>query len=339
MSNTADGIRLNKFISDTGYCSRREADRLIQENRVLFNGVKPKVGTQYRPGDKVFVDGKLLKGRANPDSQFDREYIAYNKPINITSTTERNVAGNIIDAIGYNKRIFPIGRLDKMSEGLIFLTSDGDIVNKILRAENAHDKEYIVTVNKPITPSFITKMSQGVPILGTKTKPCKVTMQNKNVFKIVLTEGLNRQIRRMAEHFGYEVTKLKRVRIMNVSLGALKPGEWRKLTDEEMNDINQAVAGSSKESAKAKTNQKNNTKTANSVQNTTNSVKHKKTNTNTKTKSSRDNSAHTKSNGKTTAKNKAKSKTKGSNQPSYLTTSRGPAKPKSGSRPNRSKRK
>lgn len=239
-----DGIRLNKFISDSGYCSRREADKLIEENRVLFNGKKPELGARYKPGDQVCVDGRKIKGRANQNSQADREYIAYNKPINITSTTERNVRGNIIDAIGYKKRIFPIGRLDKMSEGLIFLTSDGDIVNKILRAENAHDKEYLVTVDKPINNQFLTKMSQGVPILGTVTKPCKINMVSQYVFKIILTEGLNRQIRRMAEYFGYEVTKLKRVRIMNVSLGSLKPGEWRKLTAKEMEDINTAVADS-----------------------------------------------------------------------------------------------
>jgi len=239
--------RLNKFISESGFCSRREADKLIEQNRVTINGKHPELGTKVLPGDTVEVDGKQID--ASPDNKSDRIYIAYNKPIGITCTTERHVRGNIIDAIRHKERIFPIGRLDKPSEGLIFLTSDGDIVNKILRAENAHDKEYVVTVDKPISERFIERMSKGVPILGTITQPCQVKMQSRFVFRIILTQGLNRQIRRMCEYLGYEVKKLKRTRIMNVTLDKLKPGQWRDLTAGEMAEINAAVAGSSKTAA------------------------------------------------------------------------------------------
>ncbi len=236
--------RLNKFISESGYCSRREADKLISSNRVTINGKVPELGTKVLAGDTVFVDGKRIG--AMPDNKSDRVYIAYNKPIGITCTTERHVKGNIIDAIGHRERIFPIGRLDKPSEGLIFLTSDGDIVNKILRAENAHDKEYIVTVDKPISERFVQRMSRGVPILGTITKPCIVKPQSRFVFTIILTQGLNRQIRRMCEYLDYQVLKLKRSRIMSVELGKLKPGQWRDLNADEMVEINQAVSHSSK---------------------------------------------------------------------------------------------
>ncbi len=236
--------RLNKFISESGYCSRRAADKLIEENRVTINGEIPELGTKVQSGDVVFVDGKQIG--AMPENKSDRVYIAYNKPIGITCTTELHVRGNIIDAIGHKKRIFPIGRLDKPSEGLIFLTSDGDIVNKILRAENAHDKEYIVTVDKPISERFIQRMSKGVPILGTITKPCIVQVQSKFVFRIILTQGLNRQIRRMCEYLDYEVLKLKRSRIMSVELDNLRAGQWRDLTKDEMAEINAAVATSSK---------------------------------------------------------------------------------------------
>ena len=236
--------RLNKYISDSGYCSRRFADKLIEKNRVTINGIVPELGTKVVPGDKVCVDGMEIK--ASDSNHTDRVYIAYNKPIGITCTTELQVRGNIIDAIGHPKRIFPIGRLDKPSEGLIFLTSDGDIVNKILRAENAHDKEYVVTVDQPISERFVERMSKGVPILGTITKPCIVTPESKYVFRIILTQGLNRQIRRMCEYLGYEVTKLNRSRIMNVELGQLRPGQWRDLTENEMTEINAAVAGSRK---------------------------------------------------------------------------------------------
>jgi 23S rRNA pseudouridine2604 synthase/16S rRNA pseudouridine516 synthase len=237
-------IRLNKFISDSGHCSRREADKLIEQKRVRINGQIPELGTKVAPGDKVTVDHQPIA--ASAENKSDRVYIAYHKPVGITCTTERHVKGNIIDAINHKQRIFPIGRLDKPSEGLIFLTSDGDIVNKILRAENAHDKEYIVTVDKPLTAHFINKMAAGVPILNTVTKPCQVTMQSKMVFRIILTQGLNRQIRRMCEYLGYEVTKLKRSRIMSVRLAGLKPGQWRNLTEDEMAEINKAVAGSTK---------------------------------------------------------------------------------------------
>ena len=236
--------RLNKYISDSGYCSRRFADKLIENNRVTINGKIPELGTKVVSGDKVCVDGNEIKASAS--NHTDRVYIAYNKPVGITCTTERHVKGNIIDAIGHTKRIFPIGRLDKPSEGLIFLTSDGDIVNKILRAENAHDKEYIVKVDKPISERFIERMSKGVPILGTITKPCTVKPESKFVFRIILTQGLNRQIRRMCEYLDYEVIELKRSRIMKVELGQLRPGEWRDLTVSEMAEINTAVAGSRK---------------------------------------------------------------------------------------------
>lgn len=236
--------RLNKFISESGYSSRRGADKLIEENRVTINGLIPELGTKVQPGDVVFVDGKLIG--AMPANKSDRVYIAYNKPIGITCTTELHVRGNIIEAIGHKERIFPIGRLDKPSEGLIFLTSDGDIVNKILRAENSHDKEYIVTVDKPISERFILRMSKGVPILGTITKPCIVKVHSKFEFRIILTQGLNRQIRRMCEYLDYEVLKLKRSRIMSVDLGSLRPGQWRDLTDDEMTEINGAVATSTK---------------------------------------------------------------------------------------------
>ncbi len=236
--------RLNKFISESGFCSRREADKLIEQNRVTINGQLPELGTKVVAGDKVAVDGRLI--HASAADKADRIYIAYHKPVGITCTTERDVHGNIIDAIGHKQRIFPIGRLDKPSEGLIFLTSDGDIVNKILRAENAHDKEYVVTVDKPISERFLERMRRGVPILGTVTKPCQCEMISKFVFKIILTQGLNRQIRRMCEHLDYNVLKLKRTRIMNVNLDGLKVGAWRNLTAAEMDTLNKAVQGSSK---------------------------------------------------------------------------------------------
>ena len=236
--------RLNKYISDSGFCSRRSADKMIEDNRVTINDKVPELGTKVLEGDVVKVDGYNIEPIS--DDKSDRIYIAYNKPTGITCTTEKHVRGNIIDAIGHKKRIFPIGRLDKPSEGLIFLTSDGDIVNKILRAENSHDKEYIVTVDKPISERFIQRMSRGVPILGTITKPCIVRVESRFVFTIVLTQGLNRQIRRMCEYLDYDVLKLKRSRIMKVELGNLSPGQWRDLTTAEMAEINAAVQHSSK---------------------------------------------------------------------------------------------
>lgn len=232
--------RLNKFISDTGYCSRREADKLIDQQRITINGKVPEMGTKVAEGDEVLVDGKPLKEKQ------DRIYIAFNKPVGITCTTERHVEGNIVDYINHEQRIFPIGRLDKPSDGLIFLTSDGDIVNKILRAGNAHEKEYVVRVDKPITDEFLTKMAAGVPILDTITLPCKIEQESRFVFRITLTQGLNRQIRRMCEYLDYEVFKLKRVRIMNIDLGKLASGEWRYLSADEMDQINNMIGSSSK---------------------------------------------------------------------------------------------
>lgn len=233
-------IRINKFISETGYCSRREADKLVEQGKVTLNGRIAVLGDKASDADDVRVNGKPLKEKKAP------VYIAFNKPVGITCTTERQIKGNIIDFIGHKERIFPIGRLDKPSEGLIFLTSDGDIVNKILRAGNNHEKEYVVTVDKMITPDFIAKMSAGVPILDTITKKCFVRKEGSHVFTIILTQGLNRQIRRMCEYLGYSVNKLKRVRIMNVTLDNIPVGKWRDLTKQEMELINEAVEGSTK---------------------------------------------------------------------------------------------
>ena len=232
--------RLNKFISETGFCSRREADKLIECGRVLLNGIIPEMGTKVFEGDLVSIDGKPLKAKKEPI------YIAFNKPVGITCTTEQNIKGNIIDFIRHQERIFPIGRLDKASEGLIFLTSDGDIVNKILRAGNNHEKEYVVTVDKYIHRDFIRKMSKGVPILDTVTQKCKVIQENKQLFRIILTQGLNRQIRRMCEVLGYHVLKLKRVRIMNVNLDGFNSGKWRYLTSDEIENIKRMVSNSVK---------------------------------------------------------------------------------------------
>lgn len=242
-------VSLNKFISDSGYCSRREADRLIEQGRVFLNNELAQLGNRYTEGDIVEVDGSYITA---PKKE-KLVYMAFNKPAGITTTTDENIKGNIITYINYPKRIFPVGRLDKDSEGLIFLTNDGDIVNKILRAGNEHEKEYIVRVNKSFDDLFLQKMSLGVPVLGTVTKPCRVFRMGKQVFKIILTEGLNRQIRRMCEHFGYEVESLKRVRIMNIKLDTLPVGKWRYLSDAEMKEINIMVGNSSKtEDASAK---------------------------------------------------------------------------------------
>lgn len=235
-----DEVRLNKYISETGFCSRREADKLIEQGRVKIDGVKATTGMKVSNGQSVSIDGKPLK------VENELVYIALNKPVGITCTTESKIKGNIVDFINHEKRIFPIGRLDKDSQGLIFMTNDGDIVNKILRAGNNHEKEYIVTVNKPITDEFVKGMSNGVPILGTVTKKCLVKKESKNSFRIILTQGLNRQIRRMCEYFGYEVKKLERIRIMNVSLGNLKMGSWRYLTKKELAEINRLTENSSK---------------------------------------------------------------------------------------------
>ena len=233
--------RINKFLSESGYCSRRAADRLIDEGRVTINGKVPEMGTKVQPGDQVEVDGKAI-------NKIEEEfvYIALNKPVGIVCTTDtKREPDNIVDFLNYPKRIFPIGRLDKPSEGLILLTNDGDIVNKILRARNNHEKEYIVTVDKPITKSFIQKMRDGVPILETITRECVVEPINDRTFRIILTQGLNRQIRRMCEHFGYEVIRLKRIRIMNIQLDTPE-GEWRYLSKKEMDDMNQLLEDSTK---------------------------------------------------------------------------------------------
>jgi 23S rRNA pseudouridine2604 synthase len=235
------GIRINKYLSEVGFCSRRAADKLIEEMRVTINGKVPEMGTKVQPGDVVKVDGKPLKPTMEKPV-----YIAFNKPVGIVCTTDvRGEKNNIIDYIGYPRRIFPVGRLDKASEGLILLTSDGEIVNKILRARNNHEKEYIVTVDKPITADFIKKMGNGIPILDTVTRNCFVEQVDRATFRIILTQGLNRQIRRMCEYLNYEVKKLKRIRIMNIVLDVPK-GKWRDLTSKELNEINRLIEGSSK---------------------------------------------------------------------------------------------
>lgn len=240
-------MRLNKYISESGICSRREADRFIEMGNVFINGKRAQVGDQVSFGDKVKVNGQDIEARDAEDLVF----IALNKPVGIVSTTEGTERDNIVDFVNHSTRIFPIGRLDKDSQGLIFLTNNGDLVNKILRAGNNHDKEYVVTVNKPITDSFIKGMSNGVPILGVVTKKCKVEQVSTYVFKIVLVQGLNRQIRRMCEHFGFEVTKLERQQIMNVSLKGLPIGEWRDLDKQELDTLFEMIKDSSSEDKKA----------------------------------------------------------------------------------------
>ena len=233
--------RLNKYISESGMCSRRAADRYIEQGNVFINGRKAKVGDQVYFGDLVTVNGQSIEPKQVDNSIL----LAFNKPVGVTSTTEAGVKSNIVDYVNHSERVFPIGRLDKDSQGLIFMTNNGDLVNKILRAGNNHEKEYLVTVNKPLTDQFITNMAKGVPVLGVMTKKCKVTKEGPFVFKIILIQGLNRQIRRMCEHFGFEVTKLERTRIMNISLKGLPVGEWRELTPEEQTDIYNLVAKSS----------------------------------------------------------------------------------------------
>lgn len=233
-------VRINKYLSENGLCSRREADRLIAEGLVTINGKTAEMGAKVLPGDKVELNGKKLS--ANPDAV----YIAFNKPRGVVCTTDNREPDNIIDYIGYEERIFPIGRLDKFSEGLILLTNDGDIVNKILRSVNNHEKEYVVTLNQPYDKDFIKKMSGGLPVLDRITKKCKVVPINEQTFKIVLTEGLNRQIRRMVEYLGYHAVRLKRIRIMNIMLGDLPPGYWRYLTVEEFDELVRLTSDSRK---------------------------------------------------------------------------------------------
>ncbi|WP_316808626.1 23S rRNA pseudouridine(2604) synthase RluF [Pedobacter agri] len=252
-NNTA--TRLNKFISESGLCSRREADRFIEKGNVFINGKRAKIGDQVFAGDKVMVNGHNIE----PKEESNFILLAFNKPVGITSTTESNVKDNIVDYVNHSERIFPIGRLDKDSSGLIFLTNNGDIVNKILRAGNKHEKEYLVTVNKQITDDFVFEMSNGVPILGVNTRKCKVRQISTFVFNIILIQGLNRQIRRMCEHFGYEVTKLERTRIMNINLKGIPTGEFRELDEDEMNGIMKSVEKSSSEAASKPKNTKKKT--------------------------------------------------------------------------------
>ncbi|HSF46521.1 MAG TPA: pseudouridine synthase [Chitinophagaceae bacterium] len=242
-------ISLNKFISETGYCSRREADRLIEAGRVTLNNKIAVTGNRYKPGDEVVVDGSIVK----PAAREKRIIMAFNKPVGITTTTDTNIRGNIISFINYPKRIFPIGRLDKDSEGLIFLTNDGDVVNKILRAGNQHEKEYAVRVDKALDSIFLRNMSEGVRIDEGKTLPCKMRQTGRHTFNITLVQGLNRQIRKMCEALGYKVTSLQRVRIMHVKLDKLAVGKWRYLSEAEMETLYEAVsrgkAGSSEQEA------------------------------------------------------------------------------------------
>jgi len=237
-------VRINKYFSETGYCSRREADKLIQQKRVTINGVVAEMGSKVSPGDEIRLNGRLISAKESK-----QVYISFNKPRGIVCTTDtRREKNNIIDYIHHSERIFPVGRLDKDSQGLILLTSDGDIVNKILRAGNNHEKEYLVTVKQPVTPTFISKMSNGVPILGTMTRKCFVEQIDKFTFRIILTQGLNRQIRRMCEYLGNEVVRLERYRIMNIHLD-IPVGKWRNLTKQELNEIFKLVKESSKTKA------------------------------------------------------------------------------------------
>ena len=237
---TEHKVRINKFLSQAGFCSRREADKFILDERVTINGVVAKMGEKIDPNDDVSVDGERISKKPNK-----KIYIILNKPKGIVCTTDSGVEkNNIIDYVNHPKRIFPIGRLDKTSEGLIFLTNDGDIVNKILRAKNKHEKEYHVTVDKPITHEFIQQMSKGVPILNTVTRPCEIKRIKDYEFKIILTQGLNRQIRRMCEYLGYRVKKLKRIRIMNIKLD-IPLGEWRYFNDQEFSELKEMLSKSS----------------------------------------------------------------------------------------------
>ncbi|MEM7085482.1 MAG: 23S rRNA pseudouridine(2604) synthase RluF [Bacteroidota bacterium] len=233
-----DSIRLNKAISDSGFCSRRQADTFIEKGQVTVNGEAAGLGDRVMPGDVISVNGKLITENNN------LVYIALNKPVGITCTTDRRIEGNVVDFINHKERIFHIGRLDKPSEGLLLMTNDGDIVNKILRAGNSHEKEYIVKVDRPITPDFLKRMGNGVPILDTITKKCQIERLSRTTFKIILVQGLNRQIRRMCEYLGYEVVALKRERIMNISLGKLPIGEWRDLTKTELDELKNALKNS-----------------------------------------------------------------------------------------------
>ncbi|MBU9814694.1 23S rRNA pseudouridine(2604) synthase RluF [Rahnella sp. C60] len=258
---TNSSIRLNKYISESGICSRRDADRYIEQGNVFINGRRAAVGAQVFAGDVVKVNGQVIE----PRDEEDLVLIALNKPVGIITTMEEGERDNIRDFVNHSKRVFPIGRLDKDSQGLILLTNHGDLVNKILRAGNDHEKEYIVTVNKPITDEFIAGMGAGVPMLGTVTKKCKVKKEAPMVFRITLVQGLNRQIRRMTKHFGFEVTKLERVRIMNINLKGLPLGEWRDLTDDELIELFKLIENSSSEDKPAKKTQAKHTQAKKAV--------------------------------------------------------------------------
>ena len=230
-NNSPEGIRLNKYIASSGVCSRREADHLIESGKVTVNGITADLGTRLSEGDVVAVNGQPVVPEDN------MIYIAFNKPLGITCTTDRRDPSNIIDYINFKERIFPVGRLDKNSSGLILLTNNGDIVNRLLRSENGHEKEYVVTLNRPYDSTFIKTMASGVPVLGRMTLPTEVFSVNQKTFRIILRQGMNRQIRRMCEYLGYRVTKLKRVRFINIKLGDLEPGKWRYLTAEEKKEL------------------------------------------------------------------------------------------------------
>ncbi|MHB1485508.1 MAG: 23S rRNA pseudouridine(2604) synthase RluF [Saccharofermentanales bacterium] len=240
---TNEGIRINKYLSEAGFCSRREADRLVGEGKILIDGRLAVMGEKVLPQSRIEVDGHLVV------LEDELVYIAYNKPAGVVCTTDQSVYRNIVDAIGHPKRIFPVGRLDKMSTGLILLTNDGEIVNKILRAGNYHEKEYVVTVDKPFDERFIEQMSTGIPLLNTITRKCTVKKEIETRFRIILTQGLNRQIRRMCEYLGYEVVSLERVRIMNIYIGKLQPGKWRNLTPGELSQLHKLVKDSKKTAA------------------------------------------------------------------------------------------
>ena len=235
MDNQETGKRLNKFIADSGYCSRREADRLIQEGRVRLDGRVGALGDRVQPGMAVTVDGKPLSGEG------EKVYLLLNKPRGIVCTADPREPMNVVDYLGYPRRVFPVGRLDKDSEGLLLLTSDGEIVNRVLRAAGGHEKEYEVQIDRPVTPEFVRRMSEGVPILDTVTLPCRVRRTGERSFNIILVQGLNRQIRRMCEALGANVTHLRRIRIMNLRLGRLQPGQWRELNKEELQRLTEAL--------------------------------------------------------------------------------------------------
>lgn len=236
--NHPDSIRINKAISDSGFCSRRQADTYIETGQVRVNGEIAGLGDRVMPNDEIYVNGKRITQNST------LVYLALNKPVGITCTTDRRVKGNVVDFINHKERVFHIGRLDKPSEGLLLMTNDGDIVNKILRAGNIHEKEYLVKVDRPITEDFLQRLRNGVPILDTITKKCVVERMSRNVFKIILVQGLNRQIRRMCEYLGYEVITLKRERIMNIFLGNLPTGKWRDLTKGELEELKNSLKDS-----------------------------------------------------------------------------------------------